>query len=226
MNYSNIKEAIFISRLNRFVAQIEIAGKKEDCHVKNTGRCQELLIPGAKTFVQEAENPNRKTKFDLISVFKGENLVNIDSQAPNKVFEEWIKAGNFGKEIRLIKPEYTFLDSRLDFYLETASRRILVETKGVTLEEEGLALFPDAPTARGIKHIEALINSLEFDYHPYLIFIIQMKGVRHFAPNKKTHPTFSDALKKAKEKGTNIWAMDCQVTKDTISLDEPIPIIL
>ncbi len=160
MHYKDVKKAIFIARPNRFIARIEIDGQEEICHVKNTGRCRELLVPGAEVFVQEVSSRTRKTKYDLLGVYKGERLVNIDSQAPNQVFHEWILGSDFLPGINVIKPEYKYLNSRFDFYLEAGDRKILVEVKGVTLERDGVVLFPDAPTERGIKHITELCHAV------------------------------------------------------------------
>ena len=216
MEYRNIKPAIFLSRMNRFVANIEINGRTEICHVKNTGRLKELLVPGARVFVQESANSSRRTKYDLISVYKGKRLVNIDSQVPNKVFHEWISDNDIFGDIVLIKPEYTYKDSRFDFYMETADRKIYIEVKGVTLEENGAALFPDAPTERGIKHIKGLCRSVKEGNEANLIFIIQMKDVLYFTPNAKTHKAFADALVNAKNQGVEILALDCLVTENSI----------
>lgn len=217
MKYKNIKQAKFLSRPNRFIANIEIDGKTEACHVKNTGRCKELLIPNATIFVQEFDSDKRKTKYDLISVYKGKRLVNIDSQAPNKVFYEWVKGGNLFKGITLIKPEYKYKNSRFDFYIETATAKTLVEVKGVTLEEKGVALFPDAPTERGLKHVIELRECIKDGYEAYIIFIIQMKDVLYFTPNIKTHKAFAEALTRAEKQGVKIIALDCQITKDSIT---------
>ncbi|NLC76393.1 MAG: DNA/RNA nuclease SfsA [Clostridia bacterium] len=216
MKYQNIKEATFLSRPNRFIAEIEIEGKVEVCHVKNTGRCRELLIPGADIFVRQADNPNRKTKYDLIGVCKGDRLVNIDSQVVNQVFHEWVSSSNYFPGVSLIKPEYRYKQSRFDFYLEAAGKKLLVEVKGVTLEKENVAMFPDAPTERGVKHINELVTSLTDGYEPYIVFIIQMKNVAYFTPNAITHPEFAEALKAAAEKGVKILALDCIVTPDSI----------
>ncbi|MGI6412395.1 MAG: DNA/RNA nuclease SfsA [Syntrophomonadaceae bacterium] len=217
MKYKNIKQAKFLSRPNRFIAHIEIDGCSEICHVKNTGRCQELLIPNADIVIQEVNHPKRKTKYDLIAVYKGQRLVNIDSQVPNKVFHEWLTQSEVFPDIKLVIPEFKYGSSRLDFYLESDLRKILVEVKGVTLEEKGAALFPDAPTERGIKHLSALCHWLEQGYEAYLFFIIQMKDVRYFAPNHKTHPAFAQALKSAREQGVRIMALDCEVAADSIT---------
>ncbi|NLL19880.1 MAG: DNA/RNA nuclease SfsA [Clostridia bacterium] len=226
MKYQNIKEAKFLSRPNRFIAQIEIDGNMEVCHVKNTGRCRELLIPGADIFVRQADNPNRKTKYDLIGVYKGDRLVNIDSQVVNQVFHEWVLSSNYFPGISLIKPEYRYKHSRFDFYLETEHQKILVEVKGVTLEEGNVAMFPDAPTERGVKHINELVESMGDGYQPYIAFIIQMKDVAYFTPNGKTHREFADALKAAAEKGVKVLALDCIITPDSIVAGDFVPVRL
>ncbi len=226
MVYKNIIKAKFINRPNRFIANIEIDGKTEVCHVKNTGRCKELLIPNATVFVQECAGGTRKTKYDLISVYKGDKLVNIDSQAPNKVFHQWVLDSDFFGDIVLIKPETKYKDSRLDFYIETANRRILIEVKGVTLEENGVAMFPDAPTERGIKHMNELINSVDEGYKAWAVFIIQLKDVLYFTPNIKTHKAFGDVLKNAKSHGVNIMALDCDVTKNSIKARDYVEVRL
>ncbi|GAB1476322.1 DNA/RNA nuclease SfsA [Bacillota bacterium] len=216
MKYENIEEAKFLSRPNRFIAEIEVNGKTEVAHVKNTGRCKELLERGATIYVRADNNPNRKTKYDLISVYKGSRLVNIDSQIPNRVFREWVeKSGYFG-EITLIKPEQKHGNSRFDFYMEAEGRKIFVEVKGVTLEENGAAMFPDAPTERGVKHVKELISAAEEGYRAALVFIIQMKGIEYFTPNDKTHPAFGHALREAAARGVEILALDCHIDKDTI----------
>ena len=216
MEYKNIKQAKFLSRPNRFIANIEIGGKTEICHVKNTGRCKELLTPDAVVFVQESDNNNRKTKYDLISVYKGKRLINIDSQVPNKVFYEWMLDNNLFGEITLIKPECKYKNSRFDFYIETAAKKIFVEVKGVTLEENGIAMFPDAPTERGIKHITELCQCIREGYEAYIVFVIQMKDVLYFTPNIKTHKAFGDALISAEKQGVKIMALDCEVKKTSI----------
>jgi sugar fermentation stimulation protein A len=216
MKYKDIKRAKFLSRPNRFIAHIEVEGRPEVCHVKNTGRCHELLIPGADIVIQEVKHPQRKTNYDIIAVYKGQRLINIDSQVPNKVFREWLSESLLFQDINLIKAEYRYGSSRLDFYMASESRKVLVEVKGVTLEEKGVALFPDAPTERGIKHINHLCQALEEGYEAYLFFIIQMKDVLYFTPNHKTHPAFGEALIKARQQGVNILALDCQVEADSI----------
>ena len=225
MKYANIKPAVFLSRPNRFIAHIEVDGKEEICHVKNTGRCRELLTDRAEIYVQHFDNPNRKTKFDLIAVRKNGNLINMDSQAPNKVFHEWIKNGNFADDITYIKPECKYKNSRFDFYIETVNRKIFAEIKGVTLEENGVVMFPDAPTERGVKHINELIECKKEGFEAYIFFIIQMKNCKCFTPNRKTHPEFADALEKAKANGVNIVALNCNVSQDELKICENVKIL-
>jgi sugar fermentation stimulation protein A len=226
MKYNNIKKAKFISRPNRFIAVIEIQGIREICHVKNTGRCKELLIPGAEIFIQEAKNGNRKTKYDLIAVYKGERLINMDSQIPNKVFEEWLGEGILFKEIHYIKSEYQYLNSRFDFYLEYEDKKALIEVKGVTLEENGVVLFPDAPTERGVRHIRHLCQAVADGYEAYIVFIVQMQDVLYFEPNRSTHNAFAEALVKAEEEGVKIIAFDCVVLPDDIKANNLLEVKL
>lgn len=226
MKYDNILPAVFISRPNRFIAEVEIEGKREISHVKNTGRCRELLTEGAKVYVQRSDNPARKTKYDLISVFKKHELINMDSQAPNKVFGEWVSGGSFIKNISLIKPEFKYKNSRFDFYMEADERKIFAEIKGVTLEENGIVMFPDAPTERGVKHIRELCECIENGYEAYIFFIIQMKHCKFFTPNRFTHPEFADALIEAKKKGVNIKAMNCIVKPDELKVDRSVEVKL
>lgn len=219
MKYKNIKSAVFLSRPNRFIAKIMIDGKEEICHVKNTGRCRELLINGTQIYVQEAASPARKTKYDLISVIKNGFLVNIDSQIPNKVFEEWIKKSGYFPGISLIKPECAYGKSRFDFYLETETgRKIFVEIKGVTLEENGIAAFPDAPTERGIKHLKELCSCVENGYEAYVFFVIQMQDARLFVPNVSTHKEFAEALIEAEKAGVVVKAVKCRILSDFIEI--------
>ena len=217
MIYKNIFTAKFINRPNRFIAHIEIDGQTEVAHVKNTGRCRELLTENATVFVQKSDNPNRKTMYDLIGVLKGERMINMDSQIPNKVFGQWAQNSGFFGDIKLIKPEKTYGSSRFDYYLETGTDRIFVEVKGVTLEEDGVVLFPDAPTERGVKHINELCQCVNDGYKAYIFFIIQMDNVKYFTPNTKTHPQFAEALKAAAQKGVGVYALDCTVTADSIT---------
>ena len=187
MKYKNMEPARFLERPNRFVAYVEQAGKREICHVKNTGRCKELLYPGAELYVQRSENPNRKTPIDLIVVRKGEELINMDSQAPNKVVEEWLREGHLCSKEAKIKPECKYGNSRFDFYIEDGERRIFMEVKGVTLEEDGVARFPDAPTERGVKHLKELAECRKAGYEAYVFFVVQMKGIQRLEPNDRTH---------------------------------------
>ncbi len=225
MTYPNICPALFLSRPNRFIAHCEIEGRPEICHVKNTGRCKELLIPGASVYVQKADNPHRSTAYDLIAVQKGSRLINMDSQIPNKVFAEWAIAGGI-PGLALVKAESTYGSSRFDFYLETQTRKMYVEVKGVTLESEGIALFPDAPTERGVKHLEELCHCVQAGYDAMIVFIIQMERIRSFSPNDQTHPAFGAALRKAQNAGVRILALDCAVTPESIMAQHPIEIRL
>lgn len=226
MYYEAIRKGIFRKRPNRFLAHVEIDGKEEICHVKNTGRCKELLIPGTTVYVQEHDNPKRKTRFSLIAVEKGHRLINMDSQAPNQAVEEWIQNGGLFHELSFLKREKTYGSSRFDLYAEYGKQKAFIEVKGVTLEEDSIARFPDAPTERGIKHIEELIHCHQNGYEAYLFFVIQMKGITHFEPNRRTHPAFGDALQKAQSAGVHIQALDCIITPDTMQIDQEIPVIL
>lgn len=226
MIYNNVVSGRFISRPNRFIAIVDIEGTEQTCHVKNTGRCRELLVPGASVFLEKASNPNRKTKYDLISVYKGDNLINMDSQAPNKVFNEWVNESDFFNNIELVKPETKYGTSRIDFYVEADGKKIFAETKGVTLEENGTAMFPDAPTERGRKHLKELSDSLRNGYDAYVVFIIQMSGVKVFKPNIRTDLTFANDLKKAAESGVKIIALDSKVTENSLKINDFIPVLL
>ena len=214
MRYNSIIPGIFLERPNRFIAYIDINGKKETVHVKNTGRCAELLRPGARVYLQESDNPDRKTRWDLIAVEKETDqgsvrLVNMDSQVPNQVVKEWIEKGGLIKGATLVKPEYTYGNSRIDLYVETNERKILIEVKGVTLEEEGRVRFPDAPSERAVKHVEELKAAVRQGYEAYVFFVIQMRDVRYFTPNTDTHPAFAKALREAAEGGVRVVAYDC-----------------
>ena len=226
MKYERIEKGYFLERPNRFTAFVEIRGKKETVHVKNTGRCAELLVPGAVVYVQESDNPDRKTKWDLICVKKGNRLINMDSQIPNKAVKEWIEAGNLCENPTLLRQEVTYGNSRLDLYAEEGERRIFIEVKGVTLEEDGVVKFPDAPTERGVKHVEELCKAVQDGYEAYIFFVIQMKNVKYFTPNVMMHPEFGDALRKAKEQGVHILAYDCEVKKDEIRIRKEVPVLL
>lgn len=226
MKYLKIREGIFIKRINRFIAHVEIDGQVEVCHVKNTGRCKEILIEGSKVFLEESDSPHRKTKFDLISVYKGDRLINIDSQVPNKMFKEWVLKGNLFKDLNLIKSEVFYGDSRFDFYVEYEDKKAFVEIKGVTLEENGVVLFPDAPTTRGVKHLNELIYARKNGYEAYVVFVIQMKGVKYFTPNEYTHKEFKEALLSCKNNGVNILAFDSIVSKDEIYINESVNVLV
>ncbi len=224
MIYERMRQAVFLERPNRFIARICLGGREEICHVKNTGRCRELLLPGARIMVQENKSPARKTGWDLIAVWKGKRLINMDAAAPNQVFAEWAKANWPG--LTLLRPETVHLDSRFDFYLEAAGRPAFVEVKGVTLEEGGVARFPDAPTERGLKHIRGLTASKALGYDAYAAFIIQMADVAYFEPNWATHAAFGLALQAAAAAGVTLLAWDCGVTENSICLRQPVEIRL
>ena len=227
MRYSKIWAGRFLNRPNRFVAHVELDGQPVVCHVKNTGRCRELLVPGARVYLQESDNPARKTRFDLIAVDKGGLLVNMDAQAPNQVFREWAEAGHFVPGLTLLRPETTWGRSRFDFYWEAAGgRRGFVEVKGVTLEEDGHARFPDAPTERGVKHLEELIACQAEGYAAAVCFVIQMPGMKDFAPNDTTHPAFGGALRRAAAAGVEVLALGCRVEPDELWIDHTVPVRL
>lgn len=228
MTYNNIVKGIFKSRPNRFIAEIEIDGKVEICHVKNTGRCKELLISGVTVYANYVDNPARSTRYDLIAVEKGPMLVNIDSQAPNVAFGEYLRQGKFTElgEITHIKAEAKYGTSRFDFYVEAANRKAFIEVKGVTLVEDGVAMFPDAPTQRGIKHLNELAACLEDGYEAFVVFVIQMKGVSSFAPNNKTHAAFGETLARVAGVGVGIRTFDCIVTPESMVVDASVPVKL
>lgn len=226
MKYKNIHEGVFNIRPNRFVANITVGGKEEVCHVKNTGRCKELLLPGTRVFLEKSDNEERKTKYDLVAVMKNNVCVNIDSNAPNKAVHEWLNNGGLFGKTELIKPESTYKNSRFDFYVEADGKKIYAEVKGVTLENDGVAMFPDAPTERGVKHLKELIECKREGYEAYIIFVVQMKGIKHFTPNAKTDPSFAKALKECKKHGVNIVCVDCKVTPDSMVIDKNVDVIL
>lgn len=226
MNYNNIYEGRFIDRPNRFIAHVEVNNKVEICHVKNTGRCKELLLPNTVVYVQHFDSKNRKTNWDLIAVKKQNTLINIDSQAPNKAAYEWLIAGGLGFIPDKIKAEYQYEDSRFDFYLEENGKPWLIEVKGVTLEKNGVALFPDAPTLRGVKHIEGLTRHMKEGFETAILFVIQMKGIHEFRPNEVMHPEFAQSLRQASISGVHILAYDCDVSPDCMVIENPIDIIL
>ena len=278
MQYTNILAGKFIARPNRFIAHVEIAGREEIVHVKNTGRCKELLVPGSTVYVQHFPEGKRKTKYDLVAVEKEVEsltvhgdvesesavesggvvhsttddsvgvvhsvtddsmgvvhstanekptlLINMDSQAPNKVVQEWLVAQEpFGK-ITYLKPECKHGDSRFDFYLETATKKMFIEVKGVTLEANGVVMFPDAPTERGVKHVQELCLCLEQGYAAAIIFVVQMSGMRYFTPNRRTHAAFAEALERAEQAGVQLLALTCAVTPASLAINGKIPIHL
>ena len=226
MNYSNIEEAIFKERPNRFIAYVETERGREICHVKNTGRCKELLQPDAVVYVQRNDNPARKTKLDLIGVRKNQYLINMDSQAPNAAVKEWLSAGNLFSENARIYSEKKYGDSRVDFYIEDGKRKIFMEVKGVTLEDDGVCRFPDAPTERGVKHIKELIKCMEDGYEAYILFVIQMSPVKWLEPNDVTHQAFGDALREAKKAGVHILARDCKIAIDSMEIMNEVEVRL
>ena len=226
MQYGTVIPGRFISRPNRFIAKVETEAGIETVHVKNTGRCRELLIPGAVVYLERGTNPGRKTAYDLIAVEKGDLLINMDAQAPNKVFAEWVLEGKWLPEVTAVRPEYRYGGSRLDFCIEMEKGPHLVEVKGVTLEENGAARFPDAPTERGVKHIRELQRAVAEGIDATLFFVVQFQNVRSMAPNDVTHPAFGQALWEAAQGGVNVCAYNCVVTPDTLRLDSPVPVIL
>lgn len=224
MKYNNIVEGRFIERINRFIAKVEVEKKEVLCHVKNTGRCRELFVTGVKVYLEKNTDPKRKTAYSLISVEKDGALVNVDSQAPNKMVKEWLEKTESG--IVTLKPETVFGDSRFDFYLETDKKKEWIEVKGVTLVEDGIALFPDAPTERGVKHIEELCRAVEEGYQARLIFVIQRKDAQLFKPHRERHPAFAEALAKAAEKGVTIAAYDSIITETEAYVREKVEVSL
>lgn len=226
MIYDRMVPGTFLERPNRFIAYVEIEGRKETVHVKNTGRCAELLQTGARVYLQESDNPDRKTKWDLIAVEKGSRIVNMDSQIPNKVVKEWLEAGHLFENITRIQPEFTYGNSRFDLYVEADGKRIFIEVKGVTLEQDGVVRFPDAPSDRAVKHVEELKAAVKEGYEAYVFFVIQMKDVRYFTPNMDTHPAFGEALRDAARAGVHVLAYDCEVSSDRIAIADIVPVVL
>ena len=213
MKYQHIVKGIFVDRPNRFIAHVLIDNKEETVHVKNTGRCKELLLPGVNVVLEECRNPLRKTKYDLIAVYKeGFGLINMDSQAPNKVAYEWLLTQNYD----FIKPEYSFGNSRVDFYMERGNQKYLLEVKGCTLEINGIGYFPDAPTERGVKHLRELAAAVKIGYSCFIAFVIQMKGITEVLPNIKTHAEFGKALEAAVKAGVKVLFLQCDVKEDEL----------
>ena len=226
MKYSNIERAFFKERPNRFIAYVETEEGREICHVKNTGRCKELLTSDAVVYVQRNDNPARKTKRDLIGVEKGDYLINMDSQAPNAAVKEWLQAGNLFSKNAVVYSEKTYGESRFDFYIEDGERKAFMEVKGVTLELDGVCRFPDAPTERGVKHIRELIKCMEDGYEAYILFVIQMSPVKYLEPNDATHKAFGDALREAAKAGVHVMARDCKVTIDSMEIMNEVEVRL
>lgn len=225
MNYSRMVPGTFLDRPNRFIAHVEIDGKTEICHVKNTGRCRELLPAGAQVWCQQADTPTRKTKFDLITVQKGHRLINMDSQAPNIAAGEWLRSGGLGA-IENLRPETVHGDSRFDHSFTLNGKPCLLEVKGVTLENDGICAFPDAPTERGAKHLRGLIQAAREGYGAYVLFVIQMSDVRYLHPNDATDPIFGATLREAASAGVQILAMDCHVTPESMTIGIPVEVRL
>lgn len=226
MRYENIVKGEFISRPNRFIANVKIGGEIYKCHVKNTGRCRELLVAGCQVWLEHCKSEKRKTEYSLITVNKNGKLINMDSQAPNKAAEEWLKSGGLVPDIKLLKREQKWGDSRFDFYFETEREKAYAEVKGVTLEEDGVVMFPDAPTERGVKHVKELCRLKEEGFGAYIIFVVQMKDVKYFTPNIKTHKEFADALCQAEKAGVNIVAVDCFVSPEIMEIKDRVKVIL
>ena len=221
MTYENMVPGIFLARPNRFIAHVQIDGQTEVVHVKNTGRCRELLVPGCTVWCQRAKNPDRKTKFDLIAVQKGDRLINMDSQAPNAAAGEWLSSGGLG-EIADLRAEVKHGDSRFDFSFVKDGKRCFLEVKGCTLENDGVCAFPDAPTERGAKHIRGLIRAAGEGYGAYILFVIQMSDVKYIRPHDETDPEFGKALREAAKNGVQVLAMDCAVTPDAMEIRLPV----
>jgi len=225
MEYNNIVPGKFLSRPNRFIAHVDIGGKEEICHVKNTGRCRELLVPGARVWCQEFDSPTRKTKYDLIAVQKGDRLINMDSQAPNAAAKEWLSGGGLG-QISHLRGEVFHGDSRFDFSFVKDGRTCFLEVKGVTLENDGVCAFPDAPTTRGVKHLQGLAQAAQEGFGAYVLFVIQMEDVKYLHPNDATDPAFGKALRQAAAAGVQILVMDCHIDPDSMKICKPVDIRL
>lgn len=226
MRYTNIHKGTFISRPNRFIANVMIDGREEVCHVKNTGRCRELLVEGCTVWLEHSDSESRKTAFDLVAVEKGHRLINMDSQAPNKAVVEWLREKKPFGDGFCVYPERKYGNSRFDFYMESQDRKIFMEVKGCTLEKDGVVLFPDAPTLRGVKHIRELSRCLDEGYEAYIMILVQMSDVKYFTPNYDTHPEFGEALEKAAQKGVKILCYDCDVTPDSMTVGKPVEVKL
>ena len=226
MKYAKVVAAGFLARPNRFIAEVELEGRRETVHVKNTGRCRELLVPGTRCYLSDAGHPARKTRYDLIAVEKGKLLINMDSQIVNDVAEEFLKRGTLFSPNALIRREKVFGASRFDFYIEDGEKKCFLEVKGVTLEKEGVVSFPDAPTARGARHLNELVSAVEQGFEGCLLFIVQMAEARLFRPNDATDPEFGQALRRAARAGVRIMALTCRVTPDSVTAEKPLPVEL
>ena len=231
MQYGQVEKGVFLARPNRFIALVALNGVETVCHVKNTGRCRELLVSGCTVYLARSDKAGRKTKYDLVAVEKERQgraplRINMDSQAPNDAAGEWLPRSGLFSDGAVIRREVKFGDSRFDFYVEDGRRKAFVEVKGVTLEENGVALFPDAPTERGVKHLRELCRAVEAGYEAYLLLVIQMKDIRLFRPNAATHPAFADSLREAAGQGVHILAMDCLVTPEGMTVDKPVTVQL
>jgi len=225
MQYAQMVPGVFLSRPNRFIAHVEIGGQTEIVHVKNTGRCRELLPAGAEVWCQKSDNPSRKTKYDLITVRKGQRLINMDSQAPNAAAKEWLLSGGLGP-VEDVKAETTHGDSRFDFSFTLNGKKCFLEVKGVTLENDGICAFPDAPTERGSKHLRGLQKCAEDGFGAYVLFVIQMSDVKYLHPNDLTDPAFGKALREAAAAGVQVLAVDCTVTENSMTIGKFVPVIL
>lgn len=235
MRYGTVAEGVFLRRMNRFVAWVQINGVGTTCHVKNTGRLKELFVSGARCVLAAATNPHRATAYDLVGIWRGDVLVNVDSQAPNAAAREWVAAGGLGDGVTLVRPEYTWGNSRFDLYAERSlcaeagpagTERLLIEVKGVTLNVDGEARFPDAPTTRGVKHVQELMHARQQGYRACIVFVIQMPDVVAFAPNDATHPEFGEALRDAARAGVEIHAVLCRNAPDSMVMTEEVPVRL
>lgn len=231
MQYSHVIPGKFILRRNRFIADVEIEGKAETVHVKNTGRCKELLLPGTEVFLSVSDNPARKTRCDLIAVNKIRSgrpplLINMDSQIPNEAALEWLPQSGIFTPEAVFRREVTHHNSRFDLYAEDGTRKVFIEVKGVTLEQDGVAMFPDAPTERGVKHLNELARCVQEGYEAFVLFVIQMKEITCFKPHDTMHPAFGEALRRASASGVQILAMDSVVTPDSIQIGRPVEIQL
>ncbi|BDF67045.1 sugar fermentation stimulation protein SfsA [Oscillospiraceae bacterium] len=226
MRYPNIHKARFLARPNRFIARVLLEGEELTVHVKNTGRCRELLVPGAPVWLVRSDNPARKTAYDLVVVEKAGRLINMDSQAPNALFAEWARAGHFVPGLTLLRPETTWGNSRFDFYWEAGAQRGFTEVKGCTLEEDGWTYFPDAPTERGVKHLEELVRARAEGFEAAVCFVIQMADVDGFSPNDRTHPAFGEALRRAADQGVEVLARQCAVSPGEVWMTGPVEIRL